>query len=607
MLRFSDRTASHLAVLLTVLLAACAGETGDPHDTTGSGGSGGTSSSSTGSSGGSTTSGPGGGGEGGMSTGTAVANAGPDQSVFRGYFVQLAGSGKVASGTPTFLWTQVSGEPVTLDDPTVLSPSFIAPSTPGPLVFGLVAYDGDLPSMPDEVTIDVVNRSPIANAGPDLGALGGAILTLQGQGGDIDGDPVQYTWTQVAGPAVALSDASLAKPTLVVPEGLTEPLVFALTVSDGFATSAEDWVSVRRLTGPDSDGDLLEDDLELGLGTDPHAPDTDHDGIPDGWEVLGHEGVDYPGLGCDPRHRDLLVELDVHEYETNGVLHSARPSPMIEAAWGQFFADLPLDNPDNTLGVALHVVVDSLLDASFSCKVTGDDTFGDVGSPPNFLFREAFHRVEVCLGDPKGYAQIGGTRINMRVPEPNADPSDDGTEPAAYLYYSIFIHEMGHNLGLRHGGSIDFNYQPTYPSLMNYAYSAGFGPETIEGSLLSFSKGLLPMIDECALIEQGVFAGIPPENLTFLASYTGPDGQGWTVEPDGSVDWNHDGVISSAPYSFMIHVPSEGDPTVCTYLNDNDDYLTIASGLAAYLPSNPITASPLPLPMTIRPLPPSAP
>ncbi len=45
-------------------------------------------------------------------------------------------------------------------------------------------------------------------------------------------------------------------------------------------------------------------------------------------EVLGHEGVDYPGLVYRPaRHRDLLVELDVQEYEPGGVLNSARPRP----------------------------------------------------------------------------------------------------------------------------------------------------------------------------------------------------------------------------------------------------------------------------------------
>jgi hypothetical protein len=32
------------------------------------------------------------------------------------------------------------------------------------------------------------------------------------------------------------------------------------------------------------------------------------------------------------------------------------------------------------------------------------------------------------------------------------------------------MHELGHNLGLRHGGGDDTNYKPTYISIMNYAF-----------------------------------------------------------------------------------------------------------------------------------------
>jgi hypothetical protein len=35
---------------------------------------------------------------------------------------------------------------------------------------------------------------------------------------------------------------------------------------------------------------------------------------------------------------------------------------------------------------------------------------------------------------------------------------------------STIMHELGHNLGLRHGGSVDTNYKPNYWSVMNYLY-----------------------------------------------------------------------------------------------------------------------------------------
>lgn len=39
---------------------------------------------------------------------------------------------------------------------------------------------------------------------------------------------------------------------------------------------------------------------------------------------------------------------------------------------------------------------------------------------------------------------------------------------------SAFMHELGHNLGLRHGGDEDLNDKPNYISIMNYTY-AGYG------------------------------------------------------------------------------------------------------------------------------------
>src|SRR5262249_51883402 len=146
---------------------------------------------------------------------------------------------------------------------------------------------------------------------------------------------------------------------------LAEELVFALVVGDEHASSAPDWVTVRRLDGPDTDGDLLEDDVEIGLGLDPEDADTDHDGIPDGWEVLGHEGVDYAALGCDPRHRDLLVEMDVQEYMKNGALVTARPSAGVLAKLASFYDTLPLANPDGIDGIALHLVEGQTLPEDF--------------------------------------------------------------------------------------------------------------------------------------------------------------------------------------------------------------------------------------------------
>ena len=118
---------------------------------------------------------------------------------------------------------------------------------------------------------------------------------------------------------------------------------------------------------------------------------------------------------------------------------------------------------------------------------------------------------------------------------------------------------------------------------MNYAYAGGLGgePGTIAGTLVDFSRGLLPPVDECALVEEGVFAGVPAGELGFLGWYLTLPGP-WTALADGSVDWNHDGVIGTAPYEQLLH---EGFG--CSLLHDHDDFARISAGLRSSLPSNP--------------------
>ncbi len=96
-----------------------------------------------------------------------VADAGPDQTKNEGSAVTLDGT---VSQDPdgdglAYLWTQVAGTSVTLDDPTSATPAFTAPFvSPGgeALVFELVVTDDDpvnpLASTPgDSVTVSVAN------------------------------------------------------------------------------------------------------------------------------------------------------------------------------------------------------------------------------------------------------------------------------------------------------------------------------------------------------------------------------------------------------------------------------------------------------------------
>ena len=86
-----------------------------------------------------------------------VADAGPDQTVDEGYLVQLDGSGSYDPEglTLEYLWT--APLEITLDDPTIIDPSFTAPLVTQDEVFPieLLVYDGNSWSDPDTVFITV--------------------------------------------------------------------------------------------------------------------------------------------------------------------------------------------------------------------------------------------------------------------------------------------------------------------------------------------------------------------------------------------------------------------------------------------------------------------
>ena len=55
-----------------------------------------------------------------------------------------------------------------------------------------------------------------------------------------------------------------------------------------------------------------------------------------------------------------------------------------------------------------------------------------------------------------------------------------------------FAHELGHNLGLMHGGDEDLNYKPNYLSIMNYAYAQEGLIWSGSAQLIEYSLAALP-------------------------------------------------------------------------------------------------------------------
>lgn len=193
-----------------------------------------------------------------VNPGVPVADAGSNQTVKEGDTVTLNGSKSydVDGELLGYFWVQTHGPLAMIADDTQMITTFEAPQVDVEtrLEFALYAFDDDALSGFDYVTIIVqdvadtapVNQPPVAEAGQNqkLGIL--MRVTLDGTGSfDPDGDALTYSWRQVSGEAVTLSDPESAITYLSTPNlSKKDTLVFELTVSDG-TDSATDTVDIE--------------------------------------------------------------------------------------------------------------------------------------------------------------------------------------------------------------------------------------------------------------------------------------------------------------------------------------------------------------------------
>lgn len=182
-----------------------------------------------------------------------IANAGMDQAVRSGETVLLDGGesfdDNTATATLIYAWSfssKPAGSNAALVGANTSTPSFVV-DTPGTYVVQLIVTDeGGLSSAADGVLISSNNLAPAANAGGDMLAVVGGLVTLNGSASsDPELDPLIFAWTVASAPtgSTALLNAASSQNPTFVPD-VEGTFLIELVVSDLFGPSSPDAVTI---------------------------------------------------------------------------------------------------------------------------------------------------------------------------------------------------------------------------------------------------------------------------------------------------------------------------------------------------------------------------
>lgn len=180
-----------------------------------------------------------------------VANAAADQTVSAGDLVELDATASSDPDAPIsgFIWSQLSGPPAVLSDPSAGAPTFIAPPAGSEdiiLTWRVVVTGNEGLQAQDDVQVTIAPSDavpPVANAGADQLVDAGSTIQLDGSGSeDTSGAGLTYAWRVLGNQFLAVQDAMSVSASLVAPtaDGLGELLTVELMVTNAAGLSSTD-------------------------------------------------------------------------------------------------------------------------------------------------------------------------------------------------------------------------------------------------------------------------------------------------------------------------------------------------------------------------------
>jgi hypothetical protein len=308
----------------------------------------------------------------------------------------------------------------------------------------------------------------------------------------------------------------------------------------------------------------------------PDAVDSDEDGVPDAAKLPGGSfaGLDLYAMGARPGQRDLFIELDAMDSTDAGVVPRREAIAQVVARFA-------------SQGIVVHVDAGRAFSAVFdpaafnlgqavakvpSAVCVGFDTPGCAtieayeASYLELGRRAIFHyalfatsqRVDGSAGN-SGVATLPGTELLVTLGGWGLDISTPRRANLVTNYQAaVLMHELGHNLGLGHGGFEDTNYKPNYLSVMNYLYALSGVPDPAspaagvpylvewyhQGSILDLEHGPTANPDTFAL-DYSHGGGQPLDESAVLEVGGLGRGGAW-------VDFDDDAVEDAAAYALDL-------------------------------------------------------
>jgi hypothetical protein len=299
--------------------------------------------------------------------------------------------------------------------------------------------------------------------------------------------------------------------------------------------------------------------------------DTDGDSLWDSWEKEGIDfdqdgniDLDLPGLGADWEHKDIFVEADY--------MAGNRPDPEALDDVKAAFANAQVSNPDNIKGINLHV----LLDEDAPWKET--TSFTEYYALKNTYFGTEDERLNVNAIQAKKMTYrycLFANKLSINGVNPRCPGVAEGIVCDDFILAfgalqdggsrgdqaAIFMHELGHALGLNHGGNTSVNYKPNYLSIMNYAFQYNI---LLPSRPLDYSYGKCIDLNESSLDE---IRGIGQAKATV---WKGPNNTIYRHTKGIEIDWEFNGWIDNRSVKMNVNNHDGSSPPNETYSDFND-------------------------------------